>query len=301
MNDPKPAPDEHRALPAISVVIPAHNAGDFLAEQLESLCAQDYAADWDVVLVDNRSTDDTVAVARGFESRLRIRVVPAHDKASAGYARNVGVGAARGDLIVFVDADDVADPTLLTAYATRSRDYRLMGGHLDDFSLNDPVVASWRYSLTEDGLPVTLGRYPFALTSNMAARKSVFDEIGLFDDTLQYFGEDTDYSIRAGLAGIELGWVPEAIVHYRHRNSLKSLVRQQFVYGRGSVVLYARYRAVAGPRRAVRTSVVQSLHLAAGVPNLVRGRARRGQWLAFAAYVAGQFVQSLAMRCWYVG
>ena len=167
--------------------------------------------------MDNRSTDDTVAVARSFEQRLRIRIVPALDKASAGYARNVGVKAASGDLIVFVDGDDVADPTLLSAYASRSREYRMMGGHLDDFVLNDPVVASWRYSLTGKGLPVTLERYPFALTSNMAARRSVFEKIGFFDDTLEYFGEDTDFSIRANLAGVQIGWVPDAVVHYRHR------------------------------------------------------------------------------------
>jgi glycosyltransferase involved in cell wall biosynthesis len=302
MDDPEPAATVPRSAPTISVVVPAHNAGRFLADQLESLCGQDYQGAWEVVVVDNRSTDDTVAFAQSFERRLRVRVVPAPEKASAGYARNVGVGAATGDLIVFVDADDVTDPSLLSAYVARSGEYRVMGGHLDDFSsLNDPAVASWRYSLTADGLPVTLDRYPFALTSNMAAWRDVFDEIGLFDDTLEYFGEDTDLSIRASLAGIEIGWDPEAVVHYRHRNSLRTLVRQQFVYGRGSVVLYDRYRAVAGPRRAILTSVTQGFHLAVGVPNLVRGRARRGQWLAFAGYVAGQLVQSLAMRIWYVG
>jgi len=287
--------------PAISVVIPAHNAGSLVPAQLESLCAQDYGGAWEVVLVDNRSTDDTVAVARTFEQRLTLRIVHADDKASAGYARNVGVEASRGELIVFVDADDVADPRLLSTYAGRSGEYRMMGGRLDDVSLNDPDVASWRYSLTDGRLPVTLERYPFALTSNMAARRDVFDEIGSFDDTLEYFGEDTDFSIRANLAGIEIGWVPEAVVRYRHRDSLRSLVRQQFVYGRGSVVLYDRYRDVAGPRRAILTSVTQGLHLVAGLPNLVRGRRRRGQWLAFSCYVAGQLVQSLAIRTWYVG
>ena len=302
MNDShEPASGGVPSAPNISVVIPAYNVGLFLGAQLESLCRQDYQGEFEVVLVDNGSTDDTVAVARGFEDRLRLQVVPASGRASAGYARNVGVKAASGNLIVFVDGDDVTDPRLLSSYASRASAHRMMGGHLDDFELNEPVVASWRYSLTADALPVTLGRYPFVLTSNMAARPDVFDEIGFFDETLRYFGEDTDFSIRANLAGIEIGWVPEAIVHYRHRDSLRPLVRQQFVYGRGSVVLYDRYREVAGPRHAIRTSVSQGFRVGVGLPNLARGRARRGQWLAFSSYVCGQLVQSLALRTWHVG
>ena len=88
--------------------------------------------------------NEPVAVARAFEERLSLRVVSAPDKPSAGYARNVGVRAARGGLIVFVDGDDVADAGLLSAFARHAANHRMMGGHLDNSGLNDPVVASWR-------------------------------------------------------------------------------------------------------------------------------------------------------------
>ena len=285
----------------ISVVIPAHNVSDVLADQLEALRGQSYSGDWDVVVIDNRSTDDTADVARRFADRLPLKIVSAPLLPSPGYARNVGVEASRGELIVFVDGDDVADVDLLSAYARQAHRYRIMGGHLDDTRLNDPVVAAWRYSFTTGGLPLTLERFPFVLTSNCAIRRDVFAEIGLFDEQLAHGSEDTDLSIRATLAGIEIGWVPDALVHYRHRGSLRAVVRQQFRYGRGAVDMYTRYRSSAGARDNVRTSIAQLARVAAGVPNLVRGRRRRGQWLRFSSFVAGQLVQSVKLRTWYVG
>jgi glycosyltransferase involved in cell wall biosynthesis len=302
----QPAEAERRegadsGLPTISVVIPAHNVADVLGDQLESLCDQDYRGRWEVVVVDNRSTDETSMVARRYEELVPLRLLHAPDRASPGYARNVGVVASAGEWIVFVDGDDVADPGLLSAYAKNMNEHRIMGGRLDNERLNDPIVASWRYSFTERGLPLTLERFPFVLTSNCAIRRDVFDEIGWFDEELEYGGEDTDLSIRANLAGIEPAWVPEALVHYRHRNSLRTLVRQQINYGRGAVVIFDRYRHVAGPRNQIKASLSQAAHVLVGVPNLVRGRRRRGQWLQFASFVWGQLIESVKLRTWYVG
>jgi glycosyltransferase involved in cell wall biosynthesis len=287
-------------MPAISVVIPVHNAEATLGEQLEALHKQAFDGDWEVLVVDNRSTDASAEIARSFESVLPLRVHAAPARSSAAYARNVGVSASSGDLIVFLDADDVADPGLLAAYAGADG-FNVMGGRLDDERLNDPVTASWRYPLTAGGLPVALGRFPFFVGANCAVRRRAFERIGGFDETLAFVGEEVDFSIRAQLAGIEVGWVPEAIVHYRHRPSLGALARQSYVYGRGSVVLYERYRDVAAPDWRVPRAVRQISLVLLSVPNLVRGRSRRGQWIRWAGFVAGQTVESLRRRVLYVG
>ena len=287
-------------MPAISVVIPVHNAETTLGEQLEALRGQAFDGEWEVVVVDNRSTDGSAELARSYESLLPLRVHEARARSSAAYARNVGVSASSGDLIVFLDADDVADPGLLAAYA-RADGFDVMGGHLDDTLLNDPVTASWRYSFTAGGLPIALGRFPFFVGANCAVRRRVFERIGVFDETLAFVGEEVDFSIRAGLAGIEVGWVPEAIVHYRHRPSLRALARQNYVYGRGSVVLYERYRNLAAPARRVPIALRRVSRVLLTVPNLARGRSRRGRWIRWAAFIAGQAVESLRRRVWYVG
>ena len=286
---------------SFTVVIPAHNVADVLGEQLEALCAQDYRGPWDVVVVDNLSTDSTRRIAGEFGSRLKLKVVDATARASAAHARNVGIEKATGDWIVFVDGDDVAAPTLLSAYARMTDRYRVMGGFLEEAVLNDPTVAAWRYPMTEGALPVALGMFPFVLTSNCAISRDVFDQIGVFDDNLEFFHEDVDFSIRAHLAGLEVGWVPEAVVSYRHRNSLRSLARQQYVWGRGSVVMFDRYRTATNQVRNVMYSLRKLMHVLVGIPNLLKSRERRGEWIRFAAFVGGQVVQSALIRVWYIG
>jgi glycosyltransferase involved in cell wall biosynthesis len=285
----------------LTVVIPAHNAADLLGQQLDALCSQDYPNPWDVVVVNNLSTDATEQVATRYRDRLRIRVVNATAKPSAAHARNVGLQAATGDWVVFVDADDVADAGLLTAYGRMIDTYPIVGGHLEDQKLNDPVVASWRFSLTAGALPVALERFPYVLTSNCAVRRDVFDVIGGFDEDLEYFGEDVDFSIRAALAGIEIGWIPDAVVHYRHRDSMKTLARQQFIWGRGSVVLFARYGTSRTRRHRLAYACNQAVRVCIGSRHALRDRSQRGQWIRFACFVAGQFYQSAVMRTLYLG
>jgi glycosyltransferase involved in cell wall biosynthesis len=291
---------EPGGFPSISVVIPARNAESTLGAQLEALCGQEYEGAWDVVVVDNGSTDATVALARSFADRLPVRVLSATEGRSAAYARNVGVASSDGELLVFLDSDDVAAPGLLAAYAARKGDFDVMGGHLDEHALNDPVTASWRYPATDGALPVAFGRYPYFLGANCAVTRSAFEAVGPFDETLEFVGEEVDFSIRASLAGHSVGWVPEAVVNYRHRASLRALSRQYYVYGRGSVVLYQRYEQVALVRRRLMLSARRAASLVYRLPDLVRGPARRGRWIMLASAAGGQAIESLRRRTLYV-
>ncbi|EPX80518.1 glycosyltransferase family 2 protein [Salipiger mucosus] len=100
-------------MPQASIVVPAFNAADTLGETLRSLLAQTHP-DFEIVVVDDGSTDRTVAVARGFGD-ARIRVVQQPNRGLAG-ARNSGIAAARGAFIGFCDADDLWRPTKLAAH-----------------------------------------------------------------------------------------------------------------------------------------------------------------------------------------
>jgi glycosyltransferase involved in cell wall biosynthesis len=287
--------------PTITVVIAACNAARTLGAQLEALRAQCYAGEWDVVVVDNKSTDGTADVARSYAAGLRLEVVAAPERPSAAYARNVGIGASVGDLLVFLDADDVASPELLESYAASAGRFDVMGGHLDEGGLNDPEIAFWRYPLTTGGLPVAFGRFPYFVGANCAVRRRVFEQIGMFDPMLEFVGEEVDFSIRAGIAGYEVGWVPEAVVHYRHRTSLRALARQSYVYGRGAVVLFKRYRGFAEPPNRLAASAHRAALLTFRLPDLIRSRARRGRWIMLASATTGQIVECFRQRVWFVG
>ena len=98
--------------PTLSVVIPAHDAAATLPAQLDALLAQQWTEPWEIVVVDNRSTDDTGARRRR-ATRTAIRASGssrADARAGVAYCRNVGVGAARADAIAMCDADDVVAP-----------------------------------------------------------------------------------------------------------------------------------------------------------------------------------------------
>jgi len=255
----------------------------------------------DVVGVDNGSTDSTAEIAQSYADRLSITVIAAQDGYSVMYARNVGIVASTGDLVVFVDGDDVVEAGLLAAFGREAEEFGILGGHVEESELNDPVTYSWRYPVTARGLPTAFGRFTWFVGANCAVRRDVFDRIGLFDEELRYSGEDVEFSIRAQLVGLEIGWVPDAIVHYRHRTSMKAMARQQYSYGRGVVRLYEKYRLeVTVENRAVQTARAFA-RIVYRLPNVARGRTRRGQWVRLVSGVGGQVAESLARRVWYVG
>ena len=120
------------------MVVPAYNAAATLAEQLEALAAQQYDGDWEVVVVDNGSTDGTADLARRYAARSRrFTLVDGGPRRGHSAPRNAGAKAARGELLAYCDADDVVAPGWLQAMADAACHYDLIGGWLDA-----PVVVS---------------------------------------------------------------------------------------------------------------------------------------------------------------
>lgn len=96
------------AAPLLSVVIPAHDAARFLAECLSSVLAQQRHFELEVIVVDDASNDASAAIARGFERKFEcVRLVRLETNQGPAAARNVGIAQARGELIAFLDADDL--------------------------------------------------------------------------------------------------------------------------------------------------------------------------------------------------
>ena len=99
----------------VSVIIPVYNASLYIAETLQSLQHQTMQ-DFEVLLVDDHGTDNSIAVAReitGEDPRFRYLETPVN--AGPGVARNVGIAEAKGEFIAFLDSDDLWEPTFLEA------------------------------------------------------------------------------------------------------------------------------------------------------------------------------------------
>src|SRR5690349_18587996 len=102
--------------PRLSVVIPCYNSATTLGDQLTALAGQRTRYSWEVLIADNGSRDDTVAVATAFRNRMPLlRIVDASSRRGAAYARNAGARAACGAALLFCDADDVMGEGYLEA------------------------------------------------------------------------------------------------------------------------------------------------------------------------------------------
>src|SRR5688572_7032980 len=100
-------------MPAVSVITPVHNLADHLAEAVNSVLAQTFD-DWEMILVDDCSTDNSVAVASGFVARdPRVKLIRLDKNSGAAVARNAGIASAVGKYIAFLDGDDLWQPDKL--------------------------------------------------------------------------------------------------------------------------------------------------------------------------------------------
>jgi glycosyltransferase involved in cell wall biosynthesis len=283
----------------VSVVIPAFNAAATLGAQLEALAAQEAAEPFEVVVADNGSTDGTADVVRSYAERMPLlRLVDASERTGSNVARNAGVRAARGELVLMCDADDVVAPGWVDALVGALGSADAVGGHLDRTSLNPDLLRIWPDYEGHSQVTVQLGFLPRPVGANAGFRRAVWEELGGFDERYVRGGTETEFFWRLQLAGHTLVDVPGAVVAYRMRTTEKAMVRQMYIWGRQAPMLYRDFRAAGMPWRPsdpVR-SWVWALRLAARV----RGR---GSWLRLRrhlAYLLGRVVGSATYRVLYL-
>ena len=273
--------------PKASVVIPARDAEDTLATQLRALAAQDYPGSFEVIVVDNGSRDATREVASSFHAVIpSLRVIDAGDVPGVSHARNVGILAARGDLLAFCDADDRVWPNWLRALATAAQDADLVTGFRDSTALNSPRQRAYRWGRDHFTPPTVVG-YAFAHGSTMAVWRDTAIAVGGFS-TCYPQAQDAEFGIRLQLQGHRLAATTEAMIDYRFRGATRDLWRQHLRYGRGAGRLAAAY-ADLGATPITWGQIVRAVAwLAVRVPTLATTARRRGIWLRNAASWLGR-------------
>lgn len=238
--------------PLVTVIIAAHNGAHTIGEQLEALADQRDAPRFEVLVVDNNSTDDLASVVAELSARLDVRIVPASELQGQAYARNIGAEAARGTFILFCDQDDMVSPQWVESLSSLLREPGTFAtGPLELRRYNsDEVRILFAGSDADEVTPYTIGGYlPFAYGCNLGFRRSDFLELGGFDNSFQGGGEDQDLSWRAIENGLRLSVSPQAKVSYRLRDEARGLLRQQRGYGRSGSLLRTRFadRGLPGP------------------------------------------------------
>jgi glycosyltransferase involved in cell wall biosynthesis len=188
--------------PLVSIVVPAHNAERFLREALESLFALDYEP-FEVIVVDDGSTDGSVAVANTFPG---LRVIEQENRGPAA-ARNAGLAVAGGEFLAIHDADDFVPPSKLTTQVTHLLEHPQVGCVLGRQRWIDPPA-----TLTRDPIYGELDGIPLP---SAVFRTSVLRELGGYDESYRTH-ENMDLLFRMRELGYEVAVVPEIVLFRRY-------------------------------------------------------------------------------------
>lgn len=283
---------DHR--PRLSIVIPCFNSEATIGAQLSALADQTTQYSWEVLVADNGSRDNTVAIATRFHDRIeRLHIVDASARRGAAYARNTGAKAAAGETLLFCDADDVMGEDYIEAMGRALETHDFVACRYDFRKLNTSWLAAARGLSAEGQKEGLAGGYchptlPYAGAGGLGIKKSVHDAVNGFDMTLGAMAgqEDTDYCIRVQLAGTPLVFVPDAIMHVRFRETVSGVFRQAWAWAESGAHVARRYvpDEATPSRRAMAYDLAR--HLAWKFMR-VRTRSDLAQWIWLAGWCGG--------------
>lgn len=298
---PAPAgdpPGEARESDTVTVVIPVHNGESTLAEQLEALRTQSDTLPFGVIVVDNNSTDGTADLVRRFAAEdPRFRLIHCATP-GANAARSAGLDQVDTDIVLFCDADDVADVHWVREMRTVLSTADAAGGAIDGISISTPESIAWTPE-HPDGLPVVANFLPRAIFANLGVRTEAARAIGGPNPNYRYGSTDTEFCWRLQLAGYTLVHAEKAIVRYRRRENLAASLRRSYAIGKARPQLYKDFRQHGMPR-SLAGGAARIGRLALAAPGAARHKEQRPVWLREAHAARGRLVGSVIHRTLYL-
>jgi glycosyltransferase involved in cell wall biosynthesis len=229
----------------ISVILPCYNAEATIERQLEALAAQSWSDEWEVVICNNRSTDTSMEIAKGYRGRIKnLSIVDAGEKQGTAYALNAGTRRADGEALLFCDADDVVGSSWLAAMGEALLIYDFVACRTDTTRLNGHLPKRHGYGNPQKNNIQKLWYSPYlyhAGCGTMGIKRSIHMSIGGFDETIPHLF-DTDYCIRVQMKkNVQLHYIPDAVLHIGYRQTVYRTYKQSYNYSEYNVFLFSKY------------------------------------------------------------
>ncbi|GAB4472671.1 MAG: glycosyltransferase family A protein [Elainellaceae cyanobacterium] len=281
----------------LSVIVPCFNAESTIGVQLEAIAQQTWSDEWEVIVVDNGSTDQSKDVVEQYYQRIpQLKLLSATERKGASYARNVGAAAATGEALIFCDADDEVGPGWLTAMGNALTQRDFVTGRKENSKLNSGWLMEC-FSFEEgSGINETHPYLPTVGANNIGVKRSIHQAIGGFDESLRML-EDIDYGWRIQQTGAKLYYEPDALLHFRYRNNLPALIRRNWAFGVYDIPLYQKHRPYGMPKPLTwKTLVKAAIVLPIKFVKTVRDKATLSKWLMEAAWRGGQLHGCIKQR-----
>lgn len=262
----------------ISMIICTRNRALQLRQCLETVGRISYAHDWELVVVDNASDDNTKAVVEAFAATAKFSVVYAFQPAlGLSNARNAGVAASQGASIMFTDDDCYPQADILSALHAVFDDAQI-GFASGRILLHDPT--DFPTTINESTKPLRFAAKSFLPAgaikgANLAFRRCVLDQIGPFDPLFgsgAFFpSEDADAAMRASLSGWVGVYAPQMVVSHHHGRKAAEAKKLFKAYDIGRGAYHAKLLTLPG-------GILHGIKAWAGLPLRMRYRPSMAYW-----------------------
>ncbi len=271
--------------PLVSIILVNWNGKHCLELCLRSLAAVTYAPK-EIILVDNASTDGSVAWVRVYDKNVRI----IEQKENLGFAggHDAGLRAARGDLLLLLNVDTVVEPSFLTYLVKRLQDDQAIGVMQPKVMLEEDrrLIDSIGSFFLPSGLLYHYGREknetlpqynaPLDIFSAkgvcMLIRREVIDRVGLFDPKYFAYFEETDFCMRVWLAGWRVSFEPASRIYHAGGASSSQQQPSRIVYHSSKNVLVTYLKNLSLPRALRSVSTMLFLYAFWCVISIVTGK-----------------------------
>lgn len=231
----------------VSVIIPAYNSEDIVVDTLEALDAQKFSGNYEIIIVDDGSVDNTFDVIKNFiKGKKKFRLMRQKNQGPAA-ARDNGAKKAKGNILLFTDSDCVPDKDWIRLMVAPFKDKEIVGVCGTYKTLNkESLIAKFagfeiddRHERLQDQKFID-----FIGTFSAGYRKDIFKKFGGFDTFFRTSsGEDPDLSFKIDEAGLKMVFQPKAFVYHRHPDSITRFLKNKFRNGYWRVFVYKRHKS----------------------------------------------------------